>query len=564
MAGFFRIQTLLTKTFSCLLKKIPECPVISGVSFKIALYICHVDARNNILTSSAPDMIMVPRAEHEMMVAENAKLHEMVKDFEAKLISLHQQIQQYTRMIFGSKSERFMPIDKAQIALELEGIENPAPELPVETITYTRKKAGEEQKPGHGRVELPADLPREVTVIEPDQDVTGWKKIGEEVSEYLAHHRGSFYVKRIVRPKYAKPDGEGVVIGKLPLMPIHKGNALASVIAFIIICKFTDHLPWYRQAQIIKRDGVVISESTMIGWFKAACKLLEPLYDLHKAMLLLSGYIQADETPIKVLSRDVPGAAHKGYFWVYSDPVTGNIVIEYRTGRGQAGPMEFLKDFKGSLQTDGYAAYDIFGRNKDIILLACLAHARRKFDESKSNDKERSEHMLGLIQKLYAIERQAKTLEHDFDAIRDLRQKESLPILIEIETWLKKNLIETLPKSAIGGAIAYTLNLWPRLIRYIEDGRYQIDNNLIENSIRPIVIGRRNYLFAGSHEAAQRSAIIYSFMGTCKQLQIDPLTWLENVLERLPYFKKNDDLSILLPVNWKKDQQANIGNGAEI
>lgn len=524
-------------------------------------YLCHVSAQNNIPTSTDPDMIMIPRAEYEVMVAENVKLHEMVKDFEAKLISLHQQIQQYTRMIFGSKSERFIAMDKAQMSMELEGVENPALQPLTETITYTRKKTGDEQKPGHSRVELPDHLPREVTVIEPDQDVTGWKKIGEETSEYLAHRKGTWYVKRIVRPKYAKPDGEGVVIGKLPLMPINKGNALASVIAFIIICKFTDHLPWYRQAQMIKRDGVVISESTMIGWFKAACKLLEPLYDLHKALFLLSRYIQADETPIRVQSRDVPGATHKGYFWVYFDPVTGKVVFEYRTGRGQAGPMEFLKDFKGSLQTDGYVAYDVFGRDKDITLLACMAHARRKFDEAKSNDKDRSEHMLGVIQKLYAIERQAKTLNSDFDTIRDLRQKESLPILLEMETWLKKNLIETLPKSAIGGAIAYTLNLWPRLIRYIEDGRYQIDNNLIENSIRPIAIGRKNYLFAGSHDAAQRAAMIYSFVGTCKQLQIDPLAWLENVLERLPYFKKNDDLSILLPANWKKEQDAKVATG---
>jgi transposase len=530
--------------------------VFSGLFYVFAWYICRVNETDNISASATPDMITIPLAEYEAMLSINARQGEQINEFKIKFLSLQHQLAQLTRLVYGSKSERFLPTDKAQMAMELEDTENPAPAPITETITYTRKKNVQDEKQGHSRVELPAHLPREVTVIEPDHDVTGWKKIGEESSEYLAHRRGSWYVKRIVRPKYANPSGEGVVIGKLPLMPIHKGNALACVIAYIIICKFTDHLPWYRQAQMIKRDGIVISESTMIGWFKAACKLLEPLYDLHKAMLLLSRYIQADETPIRVLSRDVPGATHKGYFWVYFDPITRNVVFEYRPGRGQSGPMEFLKDFKGSLQTDGYAAYDVFGRDKEIALLACFAHTRRKFDESKSNDKDRSEHMLGLIQKLYAIERETKTLEHDFDAIRDLRQKESLPILIEMEAWLKKSLIETLPKSAIGGAIAYSLNLWPRLIRYIEDGRYQIDNNLIENSIRPIVIGRRNYLFAGSHEAAQRAAMIYSFVGTCKQLQIDPSLWLENVLERLPYFKKNDDLSILLPGNWKKEQDA--------
>ena len=269
---------------------------------------------------------------------------------------------------------------------------------------------------------------------------------------------------------------------------------------------------------------------------------------------LIGGFIEE--------SRDVPGATHKGYFWTYFDPITSTVVFEYRPGRGQVGPMDFLKTFKGSLQTDGYAAYEVFGRDKDIVLLACFAHARRKFDEAKSNDKERAEHMLGLIQKLYAIERTAKVLGHDFDAVRDLRHKESLPMLLEIETWLKKNLVEVLPKSAIGGAIAYTLNLWPRLIRYIEDGKYQIDNNLIENTIRPIAIGRKNYLFAGSHDAAQRAAMIYSFVGTCKQLQIDPAVWLEDVIERMPYFKKNDDLSVLLPGIWMNENgaQATIEN----
>lgn len=511
---------------------------------------------DNNPVSIPPDMILIPRVEYEEIVAETARHRQAVKEMEVRLLSLQHQVEQYSRMIFGSRSERFIQADKSQITLELEGIDNTRKEIPTETITYTRRKSGSQEKPGHARVELPPDLPREVKVIEPDHDVTGWKKIGEETSEYLARRRGSWFVKRIVRPKYANPSGEGVMIGSLPLMPIHKGNADASTLAFILTNKFTDHLPWYRQVQMFKREGLTIAESTIIGWVKATCKLLEPLYELHKERFLSSSYIQADETPIKVQSRDVPGATHKGYFWTYFDPITSTVVFEYRPGRGQVGPMDFLKTFKGSLQTDGYAAYEVFGRDKAIVLLACFAHARRKFDEAKNNDKERAEHMLRLIQKLYAIERTAKALGEDFEAIGDLRQKESLPLLSEIETWLKKTLVEVLPKSTIGGAIAYTLNLWPRLIRYVENGRYQIDNNLIENAIRPIAIGRRNYLFAGSHDAAQRAAMIYSFVGTCKQLQIDPAIWLENVIERLPYFKKNDDLSVLLPGNWIKEKEA--------
>jgi transposase len=508
------------------------------------------------LLPSSSDTITIPREQYDILVAENALLKGSLKEVNEKIQWIQGELDKYRRMLYSPSSERFLsPVDPNQISLGLEGVENKEPESTPVTPSTTRRKGGAKDKQGHARMELPESLPREVIVIEPTHDVTGWKKIGEEVSEYLARHRGSTYVKRIVRPKYAAPDGEGVVIGTLPLMPIHKGNADASIIAFILTGKFVDHLPYYRQVQMFKREGVTIAESTMIGWVRAACKMLEPLYDLHKKQFLTSTYIQGDETPIPVQSQEKAGSTHKGYFWVYFDPITRNVVFEYQHGRGREGPTAFLKDFKGTLQTDGYSVYDIFERDQEITLLACFAHARRKYSDSKQNDTVRSEQMLSLIQKLYAIEREAKALRPDYEAIRQLRQKEALPLLMEIEAWLKKNVTETLPKSAIGMAIAYTLNLWPRLIRYINDGRYQIDNNLIENSIRPTVIGKNNWLFAGSHEAAQRSAMIYSFVGTCKQLQIDPLTYLEDVISRLPYFKKNEDLTVLVPANWKQQRE---------
>ena len=516
------------------------------------MYICVVNANNNILASAFVEMITIPLAEYQAMVAEMTKSRSNILDLQQRLLSLEHHLATYKKMIFGSRSERFIGgLDKDQIALDLDIPAIPASESSTKTITYTKKTSGADSKAGHSRVELPAHLPRQEIIIEPDEDVTGCKCIGEEVTEVLAVRRAEYFVKRIIRRKYARENGEGIAIGKLPLLPIHKGNADYTLLACIIIAKYIDHLPWYRQAQMMKRGGIIISESTMVGWFRAVCTLLEPLYALLKARFLLSCYIQADETPLRVQSRDVPGATHKGYFWVYFDPITGDVIFEYRHGRGQEGPMEFLKDFKGSLQTDGYTAYNVFGRDKDIKLLACMAHSRRKFTEAKDNDSERAEAMLAMMQKLYAIERNAKLLFPDFDAIRELRQKESLPVLIEIEAWLKKNLMETLPKSTIGQAIAYTMNLWPRLIRYIEDGRYQIDNNLIENSIRPTALGKKNFMFAGSHEAAQRAAMIYSFMGTCKQIEINPQDWLEDVLQRIPYFKKPGDLSVLLPSVWK-------------
>jgi len=434
-------------------------------------------------------MVTIPLVVYQGMLDEQSRSRQVI-DLQYRLLKLEQHVAIYKKMLFGSKSERFTGgVNQDQIALDLDLAQTLASEPPVETITYTRPKSGTEAKAGHSRVEFPSNLPRKEIIIEPDEDVSGCKCIGEEVTEVLAVRRGEYFVKRIVRRKYARVSGDGIAIGKLPLLPIYKGNADFTLLACIIIAKYIDHLPLYRQAQMMKRSGIIITESTMVGWFRAVCALLEPLYALHKARLLLSGYIQADETPLRVLSRDVPGATHKGYLWVYLNPITGDVIFEYRHGRGQEGPMEFLKDFKGSLQTDGYAGYNVFDRDKDIRLLACMAHTRRKYTDSIDNDRERAEAMLTMIKQLYAIERNAKLLSPDFDAIRELRQKEALPVLIEMETWLKKNLMETLPKSNIGQAIAYSLNLWPRLIRYIEDGRYQIDNNLIENSIRPIAIG---------------------------------------------------------------------------
>ena len=513
----------------------------------IASYLCLVNAQGNLPTDST-EMITISRAEFDA-------IQKRLSEFEEKILSLQHQVLVYQKMIFGAKSERHVSLDQSQISMELEGIENLPPETPVEPSQKPHTSPEGKKKKGHPRLELPDDLPREEIIILPDHDVTGWKKIGEEVTEVLARRKGTWYVKRFVRPKYAVPEGEGVVIGKLPLLPINKGNADASVIALIIISKYMDHLPWYRQKQIYKREGVDIAESTLIGWFKAGSSLLMPLYDTFKAQFLFSNYIQADETPIPVQSRDVPGSTHKGYFWAYNDPVTGNVIFDYQKTRGHEGPIGFLKNFKGNLQTDGYTAYDIFGRGKDINLLACMAHARRKFDEAKQNDQEKAKWMLDTMQDLYKIEREAALLKPDFEAIREFRQKESIPVLNKMEEWLKENLIKTLPKSAIGMAISYTINMWPRLIRYVEDGRFQIDNNLIENTIRPIAIGRKNYLFAGSHEAAQNAAIMYSFLGTCKQIQINPSAWLENVIERLPYFKPKDDLSCLLPGNWKDNRE---------
>jgi transposase len=420
-------------------------------------------------------------------------------------------------------------------------------EIPKEEITYTRNKPQEKKQPL--RLELPAHLPRKDEVIEPTDLPQDAKKIGEAITEVIEYEPASAYVRRIIRPKYIvkQTDEEtNIVIASLPSLPIPKGNAGPSMLSHILVSKFIDHLPFYRQVQIFKRQDLNIAESTLGGWFNAACNLLMPLYDTLKTKVLSCDYLMADETPIPVLTKDKPGATHKGFHWVYYDPVHRLVLFDYRKTRGREGPDEFLENYHGYLQTDGYTAYNNLKNHSNITLLACMAHARRKFDHARDNDPLLAEQALKLFQDLYQIEQQARDEGLSYDAIQQLRQKESKPILDQLHAWLQDQHNKTLPKSAIGAAIDYTLTLWPRLIRYIDQGRFFIDNNLIENSIRPVARGRKNYLFAGSHEAAQQAAVIYSLLGTCKTNNVEPFAYLTKILSVISDYPANQ-LHKLLP-----------------
>jgi transposase len=440
---------------------------------------------------------------------------------------LKYQLAELKRLIFGAKSERFVAPIPGQLSL-FDLPEESSVEEPREEITYTRTKPEREKKQPL-RAELPAHLVRKVEVIEPDNIAEGAIKIGEAITEILEYEEANIYVRQIVRPKYiveSTDEATSIVIAQLPSLPIPKGNAGPSMLAHVIGSKFIDHLPFYRQSQMYKRQGLHIPESTIGGWFNAGCKLLKFLYDSQKTIVQSSDYLMADETPIPVLTTDKPGATHKGYHWVYHDPVRKLVLFDYRKTRGREGPNEFLKNFSGHLQTDGYAAYNNLENQANITQLACMAHARRKFEHALDNNPALAGWAMTMIQKLYDIERQAREASLSPDDIKQLRQEQARPILDEMGKWLKEQINLTLPKSAIGGAIAYTLTLWPRLIRYVEDGRFQIDNNLIENSIRPVALGRKNYLFAGSHEAAHHAAIAYSLLATCKINNVEPTAWL--------------------------------------
>jgi transposase len=467
---------------------------------------------------------------------------------EAEIIYLKQELAQLKRMIFGSKSERFIQEDIGQLSLELDVHQEEPPETETEDLSYTRRKPSK-KKESPVRLPLPSHLHREEHVIEPDEDVSGARKIGEVVTEILEYIPGKFYVEKYVRPKYVLPEDKGIVIGELPSFPIPKGNAGAGLLSHILISKYVDHLPFYRQVQQFKRADITIAESTLNGWFSAACRLMDPLYEKLKEKVQQSNYLMADETPIPVQTRDKPGATHKGYHFVYYSPLDKLVCFDYRKGRSRDGPVKFLEGFRGSVQTDGYSAYNIFEKHEGITLLACMAHARRKFEQALNNDPERAGYALEKMQELYMVERKAREQEFSYEQRKKLRQEEALPVLKELESWIKEQLPGLLPKSAIGEALTYTMKLWKRLESYTEDGRYEIDNNLVENSIRPVALGRKNYLFAGSHEGAKRAAMMYSFLGTCKINNVEPFSWFKDVLSRIPDHSIQR-LDELLPSNW--------------
>lgn len=504
----------------------------------------------------------VSQESYNALVSNYQKLAEDYHEQQRENARLQEELKELKRLIYGAKSERFIPEDNGQLSIgfqEQEPASSQAKAAEEEEITYKRPK-----KPKQGekavRVELPSHLPRESHVLEPENRSEQARKIGEEVTEILEYSPGSMYVKQYVRPKYSQPaeakeenekthlSVDEVVIASMPTLPIPQGNTGPGLLAHLLISKYVDHLPFYRQIKQFQRQGVNLSESTINGWFKSACKLLEPLYEVLRQKIQASGYINADETPMPVQSGDKKGVTHTGYQWVYHSPRDKLVCFDYHPGRGKEAPLKFLGEFQGILQTDAYAGYEQFANQEGVIMVGCLAHARRYFEKALDNDKQRAEYVLMQMQKLYKIERKAKEEDLSFHQRYELRQQEALPVLNELEAWLKTNASQVFPKTAIGKAIHYSLGIWSRLKCYADYGHCEIDNNMVENDIRPVALGRKNYLFAGNHQAAQNAAMMYSFLGSCKLNGVEPFHWLKDTLAKIPDYSVNE-LENLLPGN---------------
>ncbi len=464
---------------------------------------------------------------------------------------LKEQLSNLQRMVFGQKRERFVSASNGQLALFEEDKKR---SVEKEEISYLRNKTAAKKQTPHFRNPIPEHIPRKEIFIEPQGiDTTGLKRIGEEITEELEYEEAKLYVNKYVRPKYALAADEGVIIAELPSRIIPKGIPGAGLLSHIIVSKFMDHLPIYRIRRQLKRSGIALAESTINDWLKAVVELLEPLYNIQRARVLGKDYLMVDETTIRVLDKGKKGKSHTGYHWVYYDPLGKEVFFEYQRGRNSEFPTETLKNFKGHLQTDGYAGYNEVGRGPNVIQLACFAHARRKFESALNNDKKRASWILKHIRYLYLVERRARDGGLSYEERYEFRQRHSVRQLKNIRRWLIKNKVEVLPKSSIGRAIEYTLNLWNRLVRYVDDGRFEIDNNLVENSIRPIAIGRKNYLFAGSHNGAKWAAILYTLLAAAELKGLEPKSWLKELLKKIPDYPINR-LAELLPVPMNREE----------
>ncbi len=493
----------------------------------------------------------------EELVAENQQLNAALSQVQAELAELK-------RLVFGRKSERFVADEPPaeQLNLFVQHDHEGAEEKTVLQAVQAHSRVKSKPK----RIKLPDDLPVVAVCIEPHPDeIKGWVKIGEEITEELDYMPGYLRINRYIRPRYARPkkeqtpdtEGNNIFIAPLPSRVIDKGIPSAGLLTYLMVSKFIDHLPYHRTLQIFKRSKIDIPASTVNGWIAKCVELLEPLYLYHQARMMECAYLMADETKIRVLKSphraNKKSKAHQGYFWVYYDPGGKQTLFIYDPGRAGKYPREHLRSFKGYLQTDGYSVYEAFEQKDGVNLVACMAHIRRKFEHALDNDKERATHVLKAMQSLYAIERKAREEGYNPEQRLTLRLQKAQPIMDELKAWLLENRDKVLPKSKIGEAINYACNRWKYMERYLEDGKLEIDNNLVENAIRPVAIGRKNYLFAGSPEGAKWAAIIYSLLSSAANCGHNPSEYLKDVLLRLPDQPLNY-MDELLPVNWAPQQ----------
>jgi len=476
---------------------------------------------------------------------------------------LREQVRLLYVRIFGKKSEKGQI---AATAIQLPLFDMPEPEAEpekkgVEVHGHTREKAG--------RKKLPDNLPRVEVVhdISEEEKICAcgcmMSRIGEDVSEKLDIIPAVIQVIRHVRPKYSCKSCEGletegavVKIAPVPKQIIAKGIATAGLLAHILVAKFVDALPFYRQEKQFSRLGVAIPRATMSNWSMKVAEVCSPLLTILHEQIRSGPLINIDETTIQVLQEPGRAATTKSYMWIFRGGSSDQpaLVYQYHTGRSGNIAALFLKEYTGVVQTDGYAGYDFIDRLPDINHAGCWAHARRKFMEAqkgsgKGNRAGSVDVALSFIRQIYAVESEGRRNGYSPEQMCALRQEKTRSILTEFRQWLEKKIVQVVPKSLLGTAVNYTFNQWSSLITYLDHGEVTPDNNAAENAIRPFVIGRKNWLFAGTQKGAEASACLYSLIETAKANNLEPYKYLRYLFEKLPFASSEDDYRALLPFN---------------
>jgi len=470
---------------------------------------------------------------------------------------------------FGVSSERWSVdqmrlFNEAEAIIDREGGDDDE-ESDTDTIVvpaHRRKRGGRKPLPPElPRIEIVHDLPESERLC--PYDGATLRVIDEVATEQLDIIPAQVRVIRHIRKKYSCPCCDGTIkTAPMPNQPIPKSRVSPGLLAYVVINKFADALPLYRQEQIFKRIGIELTRANLANWVVKAGQLVQPLINLMRDKILAYDIVAMDETPVQVLKEPGKAPQSKSYLWVQrgGPPDQPLILYDYDPSRGQAVPKRLLEGYRGYLQTDGYSGYEAVACAPHIVQVGCFAHARRKFDQAiKGQTKKRkSSHAwrgLKFIQKLYRIERQFQDATPQ--ARYQARHEQAIPILNEIRDWLDEVLPQVPPTTLTGKALHYLHNQWPKLIRYLDDGRLRIDNNLVENAIRPFVVGRKNYLFCDTVRGANASANLYSLIETAKVTNIEPYQYLRRVFAVLPKAKTVEDIETLLPC---RDELTNTDN----
>jgi transposase len=504
----------------------------------------------------------MPSAQDPQLLAELQARGERLAALEKENALLRQKIDLLVRKLFGAATSE--KLDPAQLLLLLQGSEEPPgkSEEPVEAVVPRRSTGPSPRRERAPR--LPEHLPVIEEVIEPAPvraQPELWRRIGEEVSERLDYEPARFLRRRTVRPKYVQ---RGLidavpVVAPLPDSLLERSLVSPGLLAQIVVSKYCDHLPLYRQEAIYwSRHQVWLPRQTMAEWMGLAADWLKPIYECLRKEVLAGGYVQVDETPIRYLAPG-HGKTKLGYLWTCHAP-RGDVVFHWETSRAAACLEKIIPaDFTGTIQCDGYEAYDCFakGRGEKIVLAACLAHVRRKFYDARETAPKVAGWFLKHFANLYQLEERLRQTRAGPNRRAAERASWSRPIMARLHRALVRltTARRFLPQSLMGKAISYALGQWTSLQHFLDNGRLEIDNNLVENAIRPTAVGKKNWLFFGEAEAGERSAILYTIIESCRRREIDPFAYLRDVFTRLPS-STNWQVPQLTPQAWAKAQQA--------